>query len=151
MADLRQSHGDLTGAAKLTIIEPLDALKWGYAPSTLTVEAGQKIVVTNQGRIGHTATSTTGAFDTGLLLHNKSGVLQIDKAGRYPLICTPHPWMKATIVVTGSAVPTETAAAADTPVVDDPSLNVAVVVGTVALIIAGVFGLAWLARRRPQS
>lgn len=143
--------GDLTGAAKLTIIEPADTLKWGYSPSTLTVKAGQKIVVTNQGRIGHTATSTTGAFDTGNLLHNKSAVLQIDKPGTYPLICTPHPWMKAKIIVTGSAIQTETAEASDAPVVDDPSLNVAAVVGTVALIVAGIFGLAWLARRRPDS
>lgn len=143
--------GDLTGAAKLTIIEPVAVLKWGYAPSTLKVEAGQKIVVTNQGRIGHTATSTTGAFDTGLILHNKSAVLQIDKPGTYKLICTPHPWMKGTIVVTGSAAPTETAAASDAPVVDPPSLNVVAVAGTVALIVLGIFGLAWLARRRPES
>lgn len=143
--------GDLTGAAKLTIIEPAETLKWGYAPSTLTVKAGQKIVVTNQGRIGHTATSTTGAFDTGNLLHNKSAVLQIDKPGTYPLLCTPHPWMKAKIVVTGAAGPAETVAASDAPVVDDPSLNVVAVVVTLALIVAGVFGLAWVARRRPES
>ena len=143
--------GDLTGAAKLTIIEPVDALKWGYAPATLTVTAGQKIVVTNQGRIGHTATSTTGAFDTGNILHNKSAVLKIDKPGSYKLLCTPHPWMKATIVVTGSAAPTETAKVSDAPVVDAPTLNVAAVVGTVGLIILGVFGLAWFARRRTES
>ena len=35
--------------------------------------------------------------------------------------------------------------------VDAPSLNVAAVVGTVGLIILGVFGLAWFARRRPES
>jgi plastocyanin len=143
--------GDLTGAAKLTIIEPADTLKWGYAPSTLTVKAGQKIVVTNQGRIGHTATSTTGAFDTGNLLHNKSAVLQIDKPGRYPLICTPHPWMKGTIIVTGTGTATEGAEEYAPPVVDPPTLNVPAVVGTVGLIILGVFGLAWFARRRPES
>jgi plastocyanin len=144
--------GDLTGAAKYTIIEPLDVEKWGYAPVPLTVKAGQKIVVTNQGRIGHTATSTTGAFDTGNILHNKSAVLQIDEPGSYKLICTPHPWMKGEIIVTGSAsAPTETSEASDLPIVDAPSLNVAAVVGTVGLIILGVFGLAWFARRRPES
>ena len=60
--------------------------------------------------------------------------------------------MKGTIVVTGAATgPTETAEASDAPVVDAPSLNVAAVVGTVGLIILGVFGLAWFARRRPES
>ena len=37
------------------------------------------------------------------------------------------------------------------PIVDAPSLNVAAVVGTVGLIVLGIFGLAWLARRRPAS
>ena len=36
------------------------------------------------------------------------------------------------------------------PIVDEPSLNVAAVVGTVGLIVLGVFGLAWFARRRPE-
>jgi hypothetical protein len=35
--------------------------------------------------------------------------------------------------------------------VDSPSLNTGVVVGVVGLILVGVFGLAWLARRRPDT
>lgn len=143
--------GDLEGAAKLAIIEPVEVEKWGYRPSTLNVAAGQKIVVTNEGRIGHTATSTTGVFDTGNLLSKKSAVLEIATPGKYQLLCTPHPWMKATIVVAGTATSTEAAEESAPPVVDPPSLNVAAVAGTVGLIVLGVFGLAWLARRRPES
>ena len=43
-----------------------------------------------------------GKFDTGLFGHNKTAVLAIEEPGTYKLLCTPHPWMKATIVVTGT-------------------------------------------------
>jgi len=143
--------GDLAGAARLAIIEPKEVLEWGYRPSTLTVEAGQKIVVTNEGRIGHTATSTTGVFDTGTIKHLKSAVITIDEPGTYKLICTPHPWMKATIVVEGAKKAAAAGPAAAAPVVDNPSLDAVTVIGVVGLILVGVFGLAWLARRRPET
>ncbi|HEX4929811.1 MAG TPA: hypothetical protein VFV62_03810, partial [Gaiellaceae bacterium] len=66
------------------------------------------------------------------------------------LICTPHPWMKGTIIVTGTGTATEEAEESAPPVVDPPTLNVPVVAGAVGLIILGVFGLAWFARRRPE-
>jgi len=143
--------GDVSGAAQMLIVEPKETLKWGYEPATLTVEAGRKILVTNKGRIPHTATSTTGKFDTGLFGHNKSAVLTIDEPGTYKLLCTPHPWMKATIIVTGDTKSAAGEKASAAPEVDPPSLNAVAVAGTLALIVAGVFGLAWFARRRPES
>jgi plastocyanin len=143
--------GNVAGAAKLTIVEPTNYLKWGYAPKTLTVKAGQKIVVTNSGKIAHTATSVTGAFDTGLIKHERSAVLTIAKPGTYKLICTPHPWMKGTIVVTGAAQGGGGKKVAPAATVSSPSLNTGVVIGVVGLILVGVFGLAWLARRRPKA
>jgi plastocyanin/sugar lactone lactonase YvrE len=144
--------GNVAGAAKLTIVEPTDYLKWGYEPKTLKVKAGQKIVITNQGRIAHTATSVTGAFDTGLIKHNRSAVVKVDKPGTYKFICTPHPWMKGTLIVTGSAQGGGGAKqVAPAPTVKSPSLNKGAVIGVVGVIIAGIFGLAWLARRRPEA
>jgi plastocyanin/sugar lactone lactonase YvrE len=142
--------GSVAGAAKLTIVEPKAVLKWGFEPKTLKVKAGQKIVVTNSGRIAHTATSLTGAFDTGLINHLRSAVLTIDKPGTYKFICSPHPWMKGTLIVTGAAKGGGTKKVASGPTVKNPSLNTGAVVGVVGLILIGVFGLAWLARRRPE-
>jgi plastocyanin len=144
--------GSVAGAAKLTIVEPTNYLKWGFAPKTLTVKVGQKIVVTNDGKIAHTATSVTGAFDTGLIKHLRSAVITVDKPGSYKLICTPHPWMKGTLIVTGAAKGGGGGTkAAATPKVDSPSLNTGVVIGVVGLILVGIFGLAWLARRKPEA
>ena len=143
--------GSVAGAAKLTIVEPKNVVKWGFAPKALTVKVGQKIVVTNSGRISHTATSVTGAFDTGLIKHLRSAVFSVDKPGTYKFICSPHPWMKGTLIVTGASKATGGKKAAAGPTVKSPSLNTSAVIAVVGLILVGIFGLAWLARRRPEQ
>lgn len=143
--------GAIAGAAKLKIVEPPQVLKWGFAPSTIRAKVGQKVVVTNTGRISHTMTSVTGAFDTGLIKQGRSAVVSLDKPGVYKFVCTPHPWMKGTLIVTGTATTAGAGKSATVVSVHSPSLNVAAVIGVVGLIIVGVFGLAWLARRRPET
>ena len=86
---------------QVTIIEPADVQKWGYEPRRLTVEVGDRVAFFNEGRIPHTATATNGAFDTGLARHNETRTVELTKPGTFRYICTPHPWMKGTIVVTG--------------------------------------------------
>ena len=72
---------------------------FAFGPKTLTVKKGTTIVWTNQDSVGHTATADDGSFDTGLLAKGKSGSVTFDQAGTYTYHCTPHPYMKATIVV----------------------------------------------------
>ena len=141
----------VAGAAKVNIVEPNQVLKWGYSPKVIRVKVGQKIVFTNTGLISHTATSTTGAFDTGLIAHNRSAVVVINKPGTYKFICTPHPWMKGTLIVTGASKGTGKEAAGAIATAHSPSLNTVVVVLVVGGILVGVFALAWFARRRPEQ
>ena len=96
-------------------------------------------------------TSVTGAFDTGLIKGGRSAVVSLDKPGTYKFICTPHPWMKGTLIVTGTATSTGGGKSGGAISIHSPSLNIAAVIGVVGLIIVGVFGLAWLARRRPET
>ena len=72
---------------------------FAFGPKTLTVKKGTTITFTNQDSVGHTATADDGSFDTGLLAKGESGSATFDKAGTYTYHCTPHPYMKATIVV----------------------------------------------------
>jgi plastocyanin len=140
----------VAGAAKVNIIEPNQVLKWGFSPNVLRVKVGQKIIVTNTGLISHSLTSVTGAFDTGLIKHERSAVVVVTTPGTYKFICTPHPWMKGTLIVSGAAQGGGGAAkAAPTAKVSSPSLNKTAVVLVVGAILIGVFALAWFARRRP--
>jgi plastocyanin len=140
----------VAGAVKLDIVEPKQVLKWGYAPTVIHAHVGQKIVVTNTGLISHTATSVNGAFDTGLIKHNRSAIVVLNKPGTYKFICTPHPWMKGTLVVSGSAHGVTAEAAAPIATGKSPALNGGTVALVVGGVIVGVFVLAWFARRRPE-
>jgi plastocyanin len=138
------------GAVKLDIVEPPQIPKWGFSPSVVHAKVGQKIQVTNTGLISHTMTSTAGAFDTGLIKHERSAIVVVNKPGTYKFICSPHPWMKGTLVVSGSAAG-GAAKAAPVDKVKSPSLNPFAVVLVVGAILVGVFALAWFARRRPAQ
>jgi plastocyanin len=87
--------------ATVEIIEPTDAMQWGYAPNVITIQAGQAVEFVNTGQIVHTATSRDGAFDTGNMRAGEHVVIQIDEPGTYEYICAPHPWMIGTIIVEG--------------------------------------------------
>lgn len=74
---------------------------FAFSPVAITVKPGAKITVTNQDSVGHTLTSDDGkSFDTGVLVQGKSAVVTAPAtAGSYPFHCTPHPYMKGTLVV----------------------------------------------------
>lgn len=139
------------GATKLDIIEPPKVLSWGFSPNVVHARVGQKIEVTNTGLISHTMTSVAGVFDTGLIKHNRSAIVVVNKPGTYKFICSPHPWMKGTLIVSGSATAGSAAKPAPIAKVKSPSLNALVVILAIVGILVGVFALAWFARRRPAQ
>ena len=72
-----------------------------FDPATLTIQAGQTVRFSNHDGFAHTATSDTGAFDTGNIAGGASGEERFDDAGTFPYHCKIHPSMKGTIVVQG--------------------------------------------------
>jgi LPXTG-motif cell wall-anchored protein len=72
---------------------------FSFAPGTITVDQGDTVTWTNSGPSRHSATSTSGAFDTGILDKGGSGSHTFDQAGTYSYICKPHPFMHGTVVV----------------------------------------------------
>ena len=53
----------------------------------------------NNGPTPHSATSSSGAFDTGIFPKGQSRSHTFNEAGTFAYICTPHPFMKGTVVV----------------------------------------------------
>lgn len=72
-----------------------------FAPETLKVKPGQTIKVTNRDSVSHTVTADDGtSFESGLLGKDQSGTITAPtKPGSYGFHCTPHPYMKGTLVV----------------------------------------------------
>lgn len=77
----------------------VDIADFAFAPATLTIAAGDTVAWTNRDAIGHTATSTGGAFDSGLLAQGESWSMTFTTPGTYDYLCTPHPTMTGRIVV----------------------------------------------------
>jgi plastocyanin len=122
---------------------------FAFAPATLTITAGDTVTWTNEDAAVHTATSTSGAFDTGNLGQGQFASVTFTTPGTYPYLCTPHPDMTGQVIVLAAAA-TPTPIPAGGPIPDvamRPPLprSVALLAG---LLLVGWAGLAAIARRR---
>jgi plastocyanin len=83
------------GSAEETIIIE----DFAYSPGNLQVPLGARVTWTNRDSAPHSATDTSGTWDTGVLAKGKSATLSFDKAGTFSYYCTVHPSMKARLTV----------------------------------------------------
>ncbi len=90
--------------ASVSIVEPspTDIMNWGLDTPNVTIAAGQSVAWTNTGAQVHTVTADDGSFDSGSIASGSTSSLEFDTPGTFTYHCTPHPWMKATVTVTGS-------------------------------------------------
>ena len=72
---------------------------FAFNPPTLQVPAGTTVTWTNLDSTPHTATSTTGAFDSGNLNPGQSFSFAFEQAGTFDYLCRYHPSMRGSIVV----------------------------------------------------
>jgi plastocyanin len=88
------------------IVEPRDQSRWGYAPGTRQVAPGTWVTWSNNGQDEHTVTAVDGSFDSQTLEPSDGFSWYFDQPGaKFEYLCTLHPWMKGTIVVTGDPAP----------------------------------------------
>ena len=66
----------------------------------ITVAAGSSIAVINVDSVAHTLTARNGAFDTGNLSNDATGVFVVpSEPGHYEFFCTIHPSMSGEVIV----------------------------------------------------
>lgn len=68
-----------------------------YNPEEITIKSGETITWINKDSVRHTATGDS--FDSGLFGKDESFQQKFDESGTYDYICTPHPYMKAKVIV----------------------------------------------------
>lgn len=73
---------------------------FAFAPATLTVPVGTTITWTNDDQDAHTVSASGGAFRSAALNHGDTFRFTFTRPGRYDYLCTIHPFMTATVVVT---------------------------------------------------
>jgi plastocyanin len=101
----QQTQAGSKGPARTVTIKNLPGHNpYGFAPKTLTVSTGTRVVWHNQSSQPHTVTAGGDhpAFSSGvktLIAKGHSWSFTFKKPGKYPYYCIVHPWMKGTIVV----------------------------------------------------
>jgi len=78
----------------------IDIKNFAFAPSSVTVAAGTKVIWVNDDSASHTVTSTSGnTLNSSLLSKGQSYAVTLDAPGTYNYYCKIHPMMKGTIIV----------------------------------------------------
>jgi plastocyanin len=77
-----------------------------FVPASVTVAKGGSVVWENNDNVAHTVTYTSvpsGAsrFDSGNMNANATYAVTFTVTGTYNYVCSYHPWMHGTVVVTG--------------------------------------------------
>jgi plastocyanin len=73
-----------------------------FAPTTVTINAGDSIRFENHDPFTHDITITSpdgSSSDKGLQHHGESKVVAFPKSGTFSISCELHPMMKATVIV----------------------------------------------------
>ena len=73
---------------------------FAFSPATVTVKAGSTIVWTNDDSIQHDVTFDGGGIASSTLNHNDTFSHTFPTAGTYHYICSIHPFMHGTVIVT---------------------------------------------------
>ncbi|HET9851084.1 MAG TPA: cupredoxin domain-containing protein [Candidatus Limnocylindrales bacterium] len=77
-----------------------------FGPRSVTIAAGGTVTWRNDDDREHTATSSDGAFDSGVLAPGDSHRARFPAPGSFSFLCLIHPDMTGTVTVTaGAAVP----------------------------------------------
>jgi plastocyanin len=86
--------GPVTGVVSKTLIQGLQ-----FAAATLEIAVGTTIEWKNEDPVPHTVTADDASFDSGMIENGQVWRYTFTRAGSYAFHCTPHPFMKATVVV----------------------------------------------------
>jgi plastocyanin len=86
-------------ASEGAVSNSIEVKDFMFMPTTLTVNAGDKVTWVNKDDEPHTVVSDTGMFRSSAMDTDESFSFKFDKPGTYHFTCSIHPRMVGTIVV----------------------------------------------------
>jgi plastocyanin len=78
----------------------VDIDNFAFAPATLTVPAGSTVTWTNKDEEPHTVVANDGSFHSPGMGSQATFSYTFAKPGTFDYVCSIHPYMHATVVVT---------------------------------------------------
>ena len=130
-------------AAPLAKEVQVSALDYRFDPETVTINAGDTVVWTNNGSATHTVTASDGSWDSGSLAPGQSFSHTFDSAGTVAYYCTFHgsangDGMAGTVVVQAASAAPAPAPAPTQPTGAEPAFKLGF--ATLAALIPDVVG-----------
>lgn len=98
----KSGGGDGPTTHFVNIIEGGSTDEWGYDPSGLSIATGDTVMWENTGSTDHTVTASDGSFDSGSIPPGGTWEYTFEDEGEFEYMCTPHPFMVASISVSDS-------------------------------------------------
>ncbi len=83
-----------------------------FQPASISVQAGSAVEWKNTGTLPHTATASSGSFDSGMLRKDQTFSQVFEVPGTFSFNCLFHPEMVGSVVVEAAAQPTAAPTAA---------------------------------------
>jgi plastocyanin len=101
MPNMPADKGDSTTAPAAPVAgNAVNIDKFTFAPVTLTVPAGSTVTWTNLDEEPHTVVADDGSFHSPGMGTQATFSYTFAKAGSFDYVCSIHPFMHATVVVT---------------------------------------------------
>jgi amicyanin len=100
MAMPPQAGGNASNATAAVSTNNVKIENFAFSPATVRVKAGSTIVWTNGDAIQHDVTFDGGNISSGVMNHNDTFSHTFTTAGTYHYICSIHPFMHGTVIVT---------------------------------------------------
>ncbi len=76
-----------------------------FSPTAVTIKVNDQVKWTWIGSVGHTSTSNTGLWDSGVKGNGSTFVTTFAASGSFPYHCTVHPFMTGGITVQAANIP----------------------------------------------
>ena len=94
------SSAPATGTAAPTAGNAVSIDNFAFVPATLTVPAGSTVTWTNHDEEPHTVAASDGSFHSPGMGAQGTYSHTFPTAGKFDYVCSIHPFMHATVVVT---------------------------------------------------
>ncbi len=79
----------------------VEVARFSFGPQELRIPAGTTVRWINKDPVVHTSTSDDGVWASPSLAPGETFSFTFEESGEYPYHCIPHPFMKASVIVTG--------------------------------------------------
>ncbi|MFC9549740.1 cupredoxin family copper-binding protein [Rhodococcus sp. NPDC056960] len=100
MTDMTGMTAPAQAPAAPAAANAVDIDNFAFAPAALTVPVGATVTWTNKDEEPHTVASGDGSFHSPGMGTDATYSFTFNKAGSFDYICSIHPFMHATVVVT---------------------------------------------------